>query len=388
MTVTVSAAAGPFTVTSPNTNINVFAGGNFNVTWNVANTTAAPISVANVKISLSVDGGQTFPHVLAASTGNDGSESVAIPSLPASTTARVKIESIGNIFFDMSNTNFSLVGALLAKNADFDGDGKADLSVYRSGTWHIKNSGNGAHVTTPFGLTTDKLVPGDYDGDNKTDYAVYRNGIWYALQSTAGIASQSWGTTGDIPVAGDYDGDAKTDFAVYRPSTGVWYVLRSSNATALVQSFGSTGDIPVRGDFDNDAKTDFAVFRPSTGVWHLLRSTLGATSQSFGLAGDTLVPADYDGDGRADLAVARPSGGGVFTWYIQRSTAGLISLTWGLSTDRPSPADYDGDGKADISVFRATVGSWTTQRSLTGTLDIQTFGTAGDVSVPGSYIPE
>ena len=41
------------------------------MTWNVANTTAAPVSTANVEIALSVDGGYTFPYILAASTPND-----------------------------------------------------------------------------------------------------------------------------------------------------------------------------------------------------------------------------------------------------------------------------------------------------------------------------
>ncbi len=384
MTVTVSNAAGPFKVTSPNTNINVLGGGSHNVTWDVAGTTGAPVSAANVKISLSTDGGQTFPTVLAASTANDGSESVAFPSIPNTSTARVKIEAIGNIFFDISDTNFTVTGALLAKTADFDGDGRSDLSVFRSGTWLVQRSTAGFNAL-PFGLASDRLVPGDYDGDAKTDHAVYRNGVWYVQRSTAGFLTVSWGAaSGDIPVPADYDGDAKTDVAVWRPSNGTWYVLRSSNGTALSQTFGTSGDIPVAGNYDTDALADFAVFR--NGVWHQLRTTGGATSQSFGLTGDTLVPADYDGDGRTDLAVARASGD-TYIWYIQRSTAGFQSLLWGLASDQPSPGDYDGDGKADVAVFRAGDGSWTIKLSSTNSLSLQYFGQSGDASVPEAYLP-
>jgi hypothetical protein len=60
-----------------------------------------------VKISLSTDGGQTFPTVLIASTPNDGSQALTIPNT-ATTTARIKIEAVGNIFFDISNTNFTI----------------------------------------------------------------------------------------------------------------------------------------------------------------------------------------------------------------------------------------------------------------------------------------
>ncbi|MFN0277676.1 MAG: DUF4394 domain-containing protein [Pyrinomonadaceae bacterium] len=106
-TLNVDAASGPFNVTAPNTAVS-FVGNTFqNVTWDVANTAAAPVSAANVRISLSTDGGNTFPTVLAASTANDGNESVLIPNTP-STTARVKVEAVGNIFFDISNTNFTI----------------------------------------------------------------------------------------------------------------------------------------------------------------------------------------------------------------------------------------------------------------------------------------
>ena len=385
MAVTVSAAAGPFKVTSPNTNVSVLGGGNFNVTWDVAGTSGAPVSTANVKISLSTDGGATFPNVLAASTANDGTELVAIPVLPNTTTCRIKVEAIGNIYFDMSDVNFTITGALLAKIADFDGDGTTDLSVYRGGTWLVNRS-TGGNTSFAFGLGTDRLVPNDYDGDSKTDYAVYRAGIWYLQRSTAGFRGQAFGAAGDIPVPGDYDGDAKADIAVYRPSSGTWYVLRSSDSAVSAQNWGTTGDIPIQGDFDADAKADYAVFRPSTATWYLLRSTAGATATTFGLSGDVLVPSDYDGDGRTDIATARNIGG-FLQWYILRSTAGYITLTWGLPTDKASPGDYDGDGKSDVTVFRDSDGSWTIKRSSNGALDIRNYGASGDVSVPGAYLP-
>jgi len=99
--------AGPFLVTAPNTAVTVASGSQMNVSWNVANTAAAPVSTANVKISLSTDGGQTFPYVLAASTPNNGSKSVTLPAV-STNAARVKVEAIGNIFFDVSNANFTI----------------------------------------------------------------------------------------------------------------------------------------------------------------------------------------------------------------------------------------------------------------------------------------
>lgn len=106
MTVTVTNSSGPFAVTSPNTNVAWAGNSSQTITWNVASTTASPVSCANVKISLSTDGGTTF-STLVASTPNDGSEVVTIPNTPTS-TARIKVEAVGNIFFDISNTNFTI----------------------------------------------------------------------------------------------------------------------------------------------------------------------------------------------------------------------------------------------------------------------------------------
>lgn len=111
MVVTVNSASGPFAVTVPNTAVTWAGGSTQNITWSVANTTGAPVSCANVKISLSTDGGQTFPTVLAASTPNDGTEALIIPATPTA-TARIKIEAVGNIFFDISNNNFIIGGTV------------------------------------------------------------------------------------------------------------------------------------------------------------------------------------------------------------------------------------------------------------------------------------
>ncbi len=111
--VTVSNTSGPFAVTAPNTAVSWVGNSSQTITWSVNNTTAAPVSCANVRISLSTDGGLTFPSVLVASTPNDGSEVLVIPNI-ATTTARIKVEAVGNIFFDISNANFTIAAALRA----------------------------------------------------------------------------------------------------------------------------------------------------------------------------------------------------------------------------------------------------------------------------------
>ena len=105
--VTSTTAAGPFAVTAPNTVVTWTGGSTQSVTWSVAGTDAAPINASAVQISLSTDGGTTFPTVLAASVPNNGSAAVNVPNTPT-TTARIKVERVGNIFFDISNTDFTI----------------------------------------------------------------------------------------------------------------------------------------------------------------------------------------------------------------------------------------------------------------------------------------
>ncbi|MBZ0199412.1 MAG: T9SS type A sorting domain-containing protein [Ignavibacteriaceae bacterium] len=122
----VDANSGPFLVTSPNTNVSWPGLSSQVVTWNVANTSASPVSCANVNILLSVDGGNTYPFVLAANTPNDGTETIVLPDNPC-VTARVKVEAVGNVFFDISNTNFTIDQAipveLISFNASVVDDG-------------------------------------------------------------------------------------------------------------------------------------------------------------------------------------------------------------------------------------------------------------------------
>jgi hypothetical protein len=109
---TVSNGTGPFVVTAPNSAVSWAAGSNQTVTWNVAGTNGAPVNTANVRIRLSLDGGNTWPTELAANEANDGSANVTIPAgTPATTQARIRVEAVGNIYFDVSDANFSITGA-------------------------------------------------------------------------------------------------------------------------------------------------------------------------------------------------------------------------------------------------------------------------------------
>ncbi len=300
-------------------------------------------------------------------------------------------ETWGGVTFNIDNniSDAPVAGLAIARNktADFDGDGKTDISVFRAETnsWYILKSSSQSFSAIYFGGGTDVLAPGDYDGDGKTDAAVFRpgDGNWYLLTKAGVVTAKPFGASDDVPVPADFNGDGKTDIAVFRPSTGSWYIANSDslNTIAGVQ-FGQAGDKPVQADYDGDGKADIAVFRPSTGGWYVLRSSDGNFfGVTFGASTDQPAQGDYDGDRKTDVAVFRSG-----IWYLLQSTSGFSAISFGASSDVPTVGDYDGDGKSDVAVYRPSSGSWyilQSQNGFTGTA----FGNATDQPVPNAYLP-
>jgi glucose/arabinose dehydrogenase len=287
------------------------------------------------------------------------------------------------------------------RRTDVDGDGKADITVYRpsTGGWYTltstSNYAYGSAVSTTWGDSGDLPVPADYILNRKPDVGVYRRstGAWL-INATAQTVFTSGGT--EVPVPGDYDGDGKSDIAVYRKATGDWLVRFAGTqfSTSMTIPWGESTDIPVPGDYDGDGLTDFAVYRPSTGGWLIQTSSSNysyahSLSVYWGEPTDIPVPGDYDGDGLTDIAVYRPSTGGwlILSSAAQYAYATSVAVYWGESTDTPVPADYEGDGRTDIAVYRPSTGGWLILESTSDyatTLSVY-WGDSTDVPISGQY---
>lgn len=106
-TITVDGNSGPFNLTSQVGVETWDAGTAQTVTWNVANTNVAPINCSLVNILLSIDGGLTYPIELATNVPNNGVYEIVVPD-NATSMARVKVESVGNVFYAINETNITI----------------------------------------------------------------------------------------------------------------------------------------------------------------------------------------------------------------------------------------------------------------------------------------
>lgn len=158
-TISVNATVGPFAVTSQSaTGISYPSGSTQTITWNVNGTNGAPVNCTNVNIYVSKDAGVTFTLALA-NTPNDGTENIAMPSVSVTaTTCRVKVESVGNVFFDMNDKNFTITALTTSLNKYANAEG-LNLLLYPnpfSNTVKIDITSNNL-------LNSDKTVLNVYD---------------------------------------------------------------------------------------------------------------------------------------------------------------------------------------------------------------------------------
>lgn len=310
--------------------------------------------------------------------------SFAIFHAVAGTTYYIAVDGYSGGAAAASEGEFSIdiYPYLMHQGADYDGDGKTDLSVFRPSTGDWLVEGTTRSFSNHWGASGDiPVVAGRITLPQAT---VFRpsEGTWY-LQATSSVSIYfRFGTNGDIPVPENYF-DSGSSFAVFRPSNGTWYIDNSPFTSSATQyKFGLQGDIPVPGQYSADPFADLAVFRPSNSTWYFMIRESGNPQNNtfravkFGQSGDKPVHADYDGDGLLDVAVYRPSTG--FWWVLQSSDGQATAYKWGISEDIPTTGDFDGDGISDYAVFRPSTATWYIYRSRLGQIQIRQFGQPGD----------
>ena len=237
-------------------------------------------------------------------------------------------------------------GDSVSLTVDFDGDGRSDFSTARYNAevlWRILPSRTNVLQETRWGSSTlgDFFAAADYDGDTRMDIGVFRAGVWHILLSSNGTyVQQYWGTSGDAPVLADFDRDGRADVSIARSESGqrMWYTRMTSDGSTRVVPWGLSSDAFFTGrvDFDGDAAPDILVIRNVGGqrMFYIRRSSDSQLQViPWGLSSDVVKLGDYDGDGRTDVAVTRAENG-QRRWYILQSSNGQPRFeTFGLQGD-------------------------------------------------------
>jgi hypothetical protein len=237
------------------------------------------------------------------------------------------------------------------------------------------------------------------------------NGAWDGCQTD--FCVQSFGAAGAVPVVGEWDAAGLSQLGFFDPGTGHWYLDKNTNENwegcevdTCGGPFGLQGDIPVTGKWTSGGYDRYGVFRPSTGYWYLDKTSDGALGScridqcanlSVFMDGDLPVVGDWNGNGVAGLGLFRPSTG---QWFLDRNgnknwngcNGDRCIGSFGLPGDRPVAGDWSASGTSKIGVFRPSTGEWFLDYNGNGTWDgcgvdvcVVSFGVAGDVPVVGKW---
>ena len=283
-----------------------------------------------------------------------------------------------------------------AAPADYNGDGRSDLgSRINTGlnkgqfqidyniasTWFQKQGWPYKTSSAIYGTAQDFLVCTDYDGDDKADISVYfpATKIWRIDYAKNGFGkwdvSYNYSSVADIdgsaiPLPAKYDGDNKTDIG-FKTNAGKWLFDLSVDGLGKIDfiksGYGNNTEHPVPADYDGDGVVDLSV-KNDLGFWKIDYYVNGYAGWDATIAGcgdqtEIPVPADYDGDGKADLSVKTNTG----IWKVAVKFSPGSSIIWLPETLRavyggaeavPFPADFNGDGKTDFSFVFISDGRW------------------------------
>ena len=377
-TLLLAPGTGPFLVTSPNTAVTL--SGRLDRrrsrgTW--PTRTSPPVGTANVKISLSTDGGHTYPFVLAASTPNDGSRRVTSRTSRRS-DARIKVEAIGNVFFDVSNADFTItdtvkptISASVSPAANAAGWHKSNVTVTLTAEDDAMGSGVKSITYSAVGA---QPIPSTTVNGSSTNVVISSEGV----TTLSFFATDNAGNTSDVgsvtikldktaPEAYLRFDPAKTDIAVFgRDSlSGITADALSPSSVRRVQ----TGDRNLRAEIRTYDLVDAA------GNTLQLVDSVGLTKDDATAGIQTL---QYNGG-----AVTRPPYSLLFfEWTLKKNAFDTLDQTFFVSPSQSSRATWR--AKDDLTKITTVINGVETRTTVPGMFLLRLATNKGALSIESS----
>ncbi len=407
MKITVNATAGPFVVTAPNTAVSYAGGSTQTITWNVAGTTANGVNCANVDILISTNGGSTWSTLLAA-TPNDGTQAVTIPNTPG-TQNRIMIKGTNHIFFDVSNTNFTITAGTsdttapstptnltasgttqtstnLSWTASTDNVGVTGYNVYRGTTLLTTVTGT---TYTATGLTastayTFTVRARDAAGNlsaasNTANVTTLANTTDTTAPSTPTLsASGTTQTSTNLSWTVSTDNVGVTGYNVYRGTTLLTTVTGTTyTATGLTASTAYSFTVRAR-----DAAGNLSAVSNTVNVTTLANSVTYCASQGNSTADERIGRVQFGTINNASTGSAGYENFTSISTNVVRGTSNTITITptWTGTVYSEGYAvfiDYNNDGDFTDSGETVFTRTATTATPVSGSFTIPSTTTLG-----------
>lgn len=254
--------------------------------------------------------------------------------------------------------------------ADFNGDGKLDLTTANSGSNSVSlllGNGDGTFQSAssfPLGISPISLVSGDFNGDGKPDLAT-ANATASNVSILLGNGSGGFGTptnfpTGSLPysiAAGDFNGDSKLDLATANSGDNSVSLLIGDGTgnfgAPVAYPVGSNPQMVKVADFNGDSKPDLATVNyNSNNLSILLNNGSGgfttAVNYNVGSSPTQLTIADFNGDGTPDVATAN-FGSATASLLLNNGSGGFgTPTTYAGSLTALAVGDFNQDSKPDL----------------------------------------
>jgi len=407
MKITVNATAGPFVVTAPNTAVSYAGGSTQTITWNVAGTTANGVNCANVDILISTNGGSTWSTLLAA-TPNDGTQAVTIPNTPG-TQNRIMIKGTNHIFFDVSNTNFTITAGTsdttapstptnltasgttqtstnLSWTASTDNVGVTGYNVYRGTTLLTTVTGTtytatGLTASTAYAFTVRaRDAAGNLSAaSNTANVTTLANTTDTTAPSTPTLsASGTTQTSTNLSWTVSTDNVGVTGYNVYRGTTLLTTVTGTTyTATGLTASTAYSFTVRAR-----DAAGNLSAVSNTVNVTTLANSVTYCASQGNSTADERIGRVQFGTINNASTGTAGYENFTSISTNVVRGTSNTITITptWTGTVYSEGYAvfiDYNNDGDFTDSGETVFTRTATTATPVSGSFTIPSTTTLG-----------